>query len=98
MVLYKLDTGHDIVLKAGVSKTAIKDCERAVVCAEGFASEKDACRAAQATKQALLYWAVRFRHGLDLGDRPPTSIATKAGLELLEKEHGCSFRKMTATV
>jgi len=92
LVLYKLDTGQEIVLKSGVSKTPIKDCERAVIRANGFGSEEEAHKAALATKQALLYWAVRFRHGLDLGDRPPTSIATKAGLEMLEQEHGCPFR------
>lgn len=92
LVLYKLDTGQEIVLKAGVSEAAIKDCDRAVIRGEGFRSEDDAYRVALATKQALLYWAVRFRHGLDLGDRPSTNGATKAGLELLENNHGCPFR------
>jgi hypothetical protein len=92
LVLYKLETGQEIVLKSGLAKTAIKDCERVVISAQGFSSEDEAHRAAQATKRALLFWAVRFRHGLDLGDRPPTSIVTNSGLEMLEKEHGCPFR------
>jgi hypothetical protein len=92
LVLHKLNTGQEIVLKSGLAKTPIKDCARALVSAQGFATEEEARKAAQATKRALLYWAVKYRHGLDLGDRPPTSIATKAGLEMLEKEHGCPFR------
>jgi hypothetical protein len=90
--LFQFESGQEVTLKSGQPDTAIKDCGRVVIRAQGFASETDAREVAERVKRTLLYWSVRFRHGIDLGDRPPTSIVTSAGLEMLEKEHGCPFR------
>jgi hypothetical protein len=92
MPLCTLGTGQTVVLKSGQTGTSIKECDRAVVRAEGFQSEVDARAAAEWVKRTLLYWAVRYRHGIDLGDRKPEGLYTTEGLKMLEEEHGCEFR------
>jgi hypothetical protein len=48
--------------------------------------------AAEKSKLALLYWAIDQRLGIDFGDGKLRSGATKAGLALLQKQHGCPVR------
>lgn len=84
--------GQRIYLKSGATNTAIKEHARAAVRGGSFESEQEARNAAQRSKRALLFWAVEQRAGIDFGDGRQRSIATNAGLRMLEEQHGVPFR------
>ncbi len=90
--LVELPSGVEIVLATGQSGTPIKECSRAVVTGRGFETAEEARAVAEKVKSILLFWSVKYRHGIDLGDGRQRSVATEAGLALLEQEHGCPFR------
>src|SRR5436190_7923786 len=84
--------GQTIYLKSGATKAAIKEHARAAVRGGPFESEQEAGDAAQRSKRALLFWAVEQRAGIDFGDGRQRSIATNAGLQMLEEQYGLPFR------
>jgi hypothetical protein len=84
--------GHRIYLKSGATNTPIKDHARAAVRGGPFESEQEAYDAAERSKRALLFWAVGQRTGIDFGDGRQRSIATHAGLRMLEEQYGVPFR------
>lgn len=92
LLLVELPSGIELTLATGQTGVLIKDCPRAVVTGKGFHTFEEAQAVAEKVKRILLYWSVKYRHGIDLGDGRQRSIATNAGLTLLEKEHGCPFR------
>ncbi len=85
-------SGVTLFLVSGQTGVPIKECPRVAVTGKGFDTIEEAQLAAENCKRTLLYWAVKFRHGIDLGDGRQRSLATNAGLALLEQEHGCPFR------
>ncbi len=84
--------GERIRLRSGASGTPIKDHNRAAVLGGPFASEDQARDAAEKSKRALLYWAIEQRLGIDFGDGKQRSGLTKAGLAMLQKQHGRTVR------
>ena len=93
--LVRLDSGINLTFATGQTGVPIKECPRAVITGNGFCTFEDAQAIAEKVKQVLLVWSVKYRHGIDFGDGRQRSIYTKAGLALLEKEHGCPFRNDT---
>jgi len=87
-----LDSGIKLTLASGQTGVPIKECPRSVVTGKGFGTFEDAQAIAEKVKRVLLFWSVKYRHGIDFGDGRQRSIATNAGLALLEKEHGCPLR------
>lgn len=90
--LVSLPSGVKLMLVTGQTGIPIKDCSRAVVTGKGLKTFEDAQTIAEKVKRVLLLWSVKYRHGIDLGDGHQRSVATNAGLALLEEEHGCPFR------
>jgi len=90
--LLVLPLGERIRMRSGAIGTPIKDHAQVAVLGGPFASEDQARDAAEKTKRALLYWAIEQRLGIDFGDGKQRSGFTKAGLAMLQKQQGCSFR------
>ncbi len=90
--LVQLPSGVELILTTGQTGVPIKECSRAVVTGKGFETAEEAQAVAEKVKRVLLFWSVKYRHGIDLGDGRQRSVATNAGLALLEQEHGCPFR------
>lgn len=90
--LLVLPLGERIRMRSGAIGTPIKDCAQVAVLGGPFASEDQARDAAEKAKRALLYWAIEQRLGIDFGDGKQRSGATKAGLAMLQKQHGCPVR------
>lgn len=84
--------GQRIYLKSGATGSAIKEHARAAVRGGPYDSEQEAHDAAKRSKKALLFWAVEQRAGIDFGDGRQRSLATNAGLQMLEEQHGMPFR------
>lgn len=90
--LLKLPSGERIRLVSDDIGTPINQHNHAAILGGPFASEEQATTAAGKSKLALLYWAIDQRVGMDFGDGKLRSGATKAGLALLQKQHGCPVR------
>jgi len=90
--LLVLPLGERIKMRSGAIGRPIKDHAQVAVLGGPFASEDQARDAAEKTKRALLYWAIEQRVGIDFGDGKQRSGATKAGLAMLQKQHGCPVR------
>lgn len=90
--LLVLPLGERIRMRSGAIGTPIKDHAQVAVLGGPFASEDQARDAAEKTKRALLYWAIEQRLGIDFGDGKQRSGVTKAGLAMLQKQHGCPVR------
>jgi hypothetical protein len=90
--LLVLPLGERIRIRSGAIGTPIKDCAQVAVLGGPFASEDQARDAAEKAKRALLYWAIEQRLGVDFGDGKQRSGVTKAGLAMLQKQHGCAVR------
>lgn len=90
--LLVLPLGERIRMRSGAIGTPIKDHAQVAVLGGPFASEGQARDAAEKSKRALLYWAIDQRLGIDFGDGKQRSGFTKAGLAMLQKQQGCSFR------
>jgi hypothetical protein len=90
--LLVLPLGERIRMRSGAIGTPIKDHAQVAVLGGSFASEDQARDAAEKTKRALLYWAIEQRLGIDFGDGKQRSGVTKAGLAMLQKQHGCPVR------
>jgi len=90
--LLKLPSGEHIRLVSGNIGTPIKNHNRAAILGGPFASGEQARTAAEKSKLALLYWAIDQRLGIDFGDGKQRSGPTKAGLAMLQKQHGCPVR------
>ncbi len=90
--LLVLPLGGRIKMRSGAIGRPIKDHAQVAVLGGPFASEAQARDAAEKTKRALLYWAIEQRVGIDFGDGKQRSGATKAGLAMLQKQHGCPVR------
>lgn len=90
--LLVLPLGERIKMRSGAIGRPIKDHAQVAVLGGPFASEDQARDAAEKTKRVLLYWAIEQRVGIDFGDGKQRSGATKAGLAMLQKQHGCPVR------
>lgn len=90
--LLVLPLGERIRIRSGAIGTPIKDHAQVAVLGGPFASEDQARDAAEKSKRALLYWAIEQRLGIDFGDGKQRSGVTKAGLAMLQKQHGCPVR------
>lgn len=90
--LLVLPLGERIRMQSGAIGTPIKDHTQVAVLGGSFASEDQARDAAEKSKRALLYWAIEQRLGIDFGDGKQRSVVTKAGLAMLQKQHGCPVR------
>lgn len=90
--LLVLPLGERIRMRSGAIGTPIKDHAQVAVLGGPFASEDQARDAAEKSKRALLYWAIEQRLGIDFGDGKQRSGVTKAGLAMLQKQHGCPVR------
>jgi|GEM_PF-407600 hypothetical protein len=79
-----------VVLSTVDTEKAIRDQDAvnlAVKCS-GFESESDAREAGDRCQNALQLTFTRLHIGADFGDRGPTSVLTKHGLNRLEREKG----------
>jgi hypothetical protein len=85
-------SGQRIYLRSGTTGTGIKDQARAAVRGGPFESKQAARDAAERSRRALLFWAIEQRVGIDFGDGKQRSIATNAGLRMLEEKRGVPFR------
>jgi len=90
--LLALSPGERISLVSGSSAAPIKKHNHAAVVGKSFTSEDEARNAAERAKRALLYWTIEQRLGIDFGDGKQRSGVTKAGLNLLERNWGCTVR------
>lgn len=90
--LLKLPSGEHIRLVSDNIGTPTKNHNRAAILGGPFASEEQARTSAEKSKLALLYWAIDQRLGIDFGDGKQRSGLTKAGLAMLQKQHGCPVR------
>jgi len=79
-------------MRSGAIGTPIKDHAQVAILGGPFASEDQARYAAEKSKRAILYWAIEQRVGIDFGDRKQRSGMTKAGLAMLQKQHGRPIR------
>jgi hypothetical protein len=92
LLVLQASGGATISLRSGALGTPIKDHSRASLIGGPYPSAADAQAAAERTKRALLFWAVRNRIGIDLGGRQPRTRITPAGLQLFEEEVGGPVR------
>jgi hypothetical protein len=84
--LLTLPAGIQLRLRTAVAGTPIKDHPRASVRGGPYPSADEARTAAENAKQALLYWAVEQRLGIDFGDGRQRSVVTEAGLAYFREQ------------
>ncbi len=90
--LLDLSPKEHITLVSDVRGTPIKDHNRAAVLGKSFGSEEQARTAAEKSKLALLYWAIKQRTGIDFGDGKQRSYATAQYLAKQGEKYGCPVR------
>jgi hypothetical protein len=72
----------------GKPPVALRAADRYVLYGGGFGSEAEAIAAGYRFENALMIALARVRVGADFGDRAPKSMAFKAGLRMLQRDHG----------
>jgi hypothetical protein len=90
--LLTLPSGERIKLKSSAIGKPIKDYAEAAIIGKSYTSEAQARAAAEKSKRALIYWAVKSRAGIDFGDGKQLSFFTKEGLALIQKRCNCPVR------
>lgn len=90
--LLVLETGEHIRLRSGAIGEPIKAHPQVAIIGGPFDSESQARSVAEKSKQAILYWAIEQRVGIDFGDGIPRSVVTDAGLKFLQAKYGCPLR------
>jgi hypothetical protein len=90
--LLALRTGEHLRLLSGSDKP-IKDHPEVALIGGSFASEAEARKAAEKSKQVLLYWAIKYQVGIDFRVIiPQQGFVTNAGLAYFQAKAGFPLR------
>ena len=86
--LPSLDSDMVLRMRSAKKDVSIADARELVLEASGWPSEEKATEAGARCRDALMFACARSRIGVDLGNRPPRSMITRAGLDMLQRQTG----------